>query len=210
VNAWPKPPELILRLALGFGLALWFAHRYGRELAEVLLPVIAATFSWLDDHYRLISLSIDTEGPDTVFRLRANLARPLVVGDQLFQPHPLGWAEVTTSIGIMLEPVIVLIGLLPVWPVRHGWEWLFRLMLGIPMAGLLILVNIPFTLWAFLWNLHVQSFDPEMFSPLLIWVRFLGDGGRALLGLLGAVSILWTVALLAKKRHRHQSTLTGA
>ncbi|RTL51461.1 MAG: hypothetical protein EKK46_11810 [Rhodocyclaceae bacterium] len=163
------------------GLAIGLYQWHGRDLAEISLPLVRWAIEGLDDHYRVLVLAVSKEGADTVFVLRANLARPLVMGGQVLMPHPLGWAQITTPVGNMLQSVVIMIGLLPVWPVKQRREWLWRLMAAIVLLPALLL-TIPFTLWAFLWELSVQAFAPDRFSPLLVWLHFMEGGGRIILG----------------------------
>ncbi len=189
-NVWPKPLELALRLLLALLLVLALAQRYGRDMAEALLPLIGHSLVWLDDHYRIIDLTLGTEGADSVIRLRVTLARPLVVGGHLILPDARGWGQVTTPVGNLLQAPLVLLGLLLAWPARRWREWPLRLLFIAPVALLLVLLNTPFALWGHLWDLHAHSYEPGRFSPLLAWVRLLDSGGRLLLGMLGAVAVI--------------------
>jgi hypothetical protein len=189
-NAWPKPLELALRLLLVGILLVWLAHRFGREATETLLPLVGRALVWLDDHYRILVLAVDSQGADTVIRLRVTLARPLVVGGQLILTDARGWAEVTTPVGHLLQPLLILSGVLLGWPARRWREWPARLLLVAPVAAVLVLLNTPFTLWAHLWDLHAHLYEPGRFSPLLAWVRLLDGGGRLLLGMLGAAAVV--------------------
>ncbi|KAF0163894.1 MAG: hypothetical protein FD157_2573 [Rhodocyclaceae bacterium] len=189
-NAWPKPPELALRLLLATLLVLALAQGIGREAAQAMLPLIGHTLSWLDDHYRTVALTLGTEGADSVVRLRVTLARPLLVGGHLILPDARGWGEVTTPVGKLLQPLLVLLGLLLAWPVRRRREWPLRLLLAAPIALALVLLDTPFALWSHLWDLHAHVYEPGRFSPLLTWTRLLDGGGRLLLGMLGAAAIV--------------------
>jgi len=189
-NAWPKPPELALRLLLATLLVLALAKGIGREAAQALLPLIGHTLAGLDDHYRTLALNLGSEGADSVVRLRVTLARPLVVGSHVVLPDARGWAEVTTPVGKLLQPLLILLGLLLAWPVRRWPEWPLRLLLATPIALVLVLLDTPFVLWAGLWDLHAHVYEPGRFSPLLTWARLLDGGGRLLLGMLGAVAIV--------------------
>lgn len=197
---WPRPLELTLRLGLGMAAALWLAHQYGTLVAEASLPLIGWTFSWMDDHFRLIGVDIAAEGADTAIRLRASLARPLVLGGQVLIPNPAGWARVTTTVGTLLQPFVILFGLLPAWPAKGLGDWGLRLFLLPFVALVLLLVNVPPTLLGYLWDMHVRDFEPGRFSPLLIWLNFLNGGGRLVLGLGGIALILSAGTLVTRTR----------
>ncbi len=189
-NASPRPLELAVRLLLAGALLVWLAHRFGREATEALLPLVGRTLVWLDDHYRILALAVDSQGADTVIRLRVTLARPLLVGGRVILTDARGWAEVTTPVGHLLQPLLILSGILLAWPARRLREWPARLLLAAPVAALLVLLNTPFTLWGLLWDLHAHHYEPGRFSPLLAWLRLLDGGGRLLLGMLGAAAVI--------------------
>lgn len=199
-KASPKPLELVVRLLLAGIPLLWLAHRFGREATEALLPLIGHALASLDDHYRILALAVDSQGADTVIRLRVTLARPLVVGGHLILTDARGWAEVTTPVGHLLQPLLILSGIQLAWPVWRWREWPARLLLIAPVAALLVLLNTPFTLWAHLWDLHAHIYEPGRFSPLLAWVRVLDGGGRLLLGMLGAAAIVALASRVAAGR----------
>ena len=196
-NASPKPLELALRLLLAALTVLVLARSFGREAAQALLPLIGHALTWLDDHYRILVLAVDSQGADTVIRLRVTLARPLVVGGHLILPDARGWAEVTTPVGHLLQPLLILTGMLVAWPARRWREWAARLLLIAPIVAALVLLNTPFTLWGHLWDLHAHHHEPGRFSPLLAWVRLLDGGGRLLLGMLGAVTAITLASPIA-------------
>lgn len=202
-NAWPKPLELALRLLLSLLLVLALAQRYGRDATEALLPLIGHSLAWLDDHYRIIDLTLGTEGADSVIRLRVTLARPLVVGGHLIPPDARGWGQVTTPVGNLLQPPLVLLGLLLAWPARGWREWPLRLLLSAPVALFLVWLNTPFALWGHLWDLHAHLYEPGRFSPLLAWTHLLDGGGRLLLGMLGAVAIVVLASRVSGAIGRH-------
>lgn len=196
-KAWPSPPELALRLLLGTLLALGLARQFGHQTAHALLPLIGGTLAWLDDHYRILALNLGSEGADTVIRLRVALARPLVVGGQVILTDARGWGEVTTPVGHLLQPLLVLPAILLAWPAQRRREWPLRLTLIAPVAMLLVLLTMPFALWASLWDLHAHIYEPGRFSPLLSWARLLNGGGRLLLGMLGAAAVVALASRIA-------------
>ena len=58
------------------------------------------------------------------------------------------------------------------------------------LLAVVALLDVPLVLLAGIWALVVNAFDPTGTYTLLLWSRFLQNGGRPLLGLLvGALSI---------------------
>lgn len=102
-------------------------------------------------------------------RLRANLAHAIVLNGNLTMPHPQGWLEVTTTIGTVLQSSLVALGLTLAWPAKHAREYVTRLTVAAVLIFGAVLADTPFTLWAYLWNMHVQTYEPGRFSLLLLW-----------------------------------------
>jgi hypothetical protein len=144
-------------MALG---ALAFVH--GEGMVRHLLPCFQSEISWLDDTYRIESLTVDREGADQVVRIVVGLARCVFVKGQAYAKR-----AVTA-----------------------------------PMAlAFMCALDVPFVLWASLWSLHVDSYAPDLWSPLLVWRDFLQGGGRfalaVLLGLASAAAVSTPVGPVA-------------
>jgi hypothetical protein len=202
-STWPRPLELAVRLFIASVITFWLASNYDRALAETLLPLIGHTVSWLDDHYRIVALTVGAEGADTAVRLRVVIARPIVIAGHVIPADARAWAEVTTTVGTLLQPLLIFLDLLLAWPTRRWQEWPLRLALVAPVAVTLVTVNTPFTLWAYLWDMHVRAYEPDRFSPLLIWSHLLDGGARLLLGALGAMAACIVAANLLRLWQRH-------
>ena len=197
---WPEPAVAITGLLAGFTLSIALAALGGRHLVELLLPLTQALIVWLDDRFAILFLGIDHTSQDTVIRLRVNLLRMLVVGTQVIQPHPKGWLEVTTTVGAMLQPLTIGLGLAIAWPARISRR-LARAALASAGGLLFMLIDIPLTLHAYVWDMFLAAYDPGHFSPLMTAHRFLHGGGRLGIGVaLGAMTIL----ALAQDRRCHR------
>jgi hypothetical protein len=189
-RAWPEPRRLLPRLALACALALAAVWLAGRPLVDVQLPLTRALIERIDDRFVVLRLGVEQGAQDTVIRLRVNLLRPLVVGRHVAEPHPRGWLEVTTTVGAMLQPLAIALGIAGAWP--PAWrERLSAMALALGMALAFMLVDIPLTLHAYVWDMFVFHYDPQRFSPLMAIHGFLHGGGRLALGVLfGALAVL--------------------
>lgn len=201
---WPEPAAAIAGLLAGFALSIALAALGGRHLIEFLLPLVQAPIVWLDDRFVILFLGIDHTTQDTVIRLKVNLLRMLVVGTQVVQPHPKGWLEVTTTVGAMLQPLTIGLGLVLAWPGRISRR-LGRAALVSAGGLLFMLIDIPLTLHAYVWDMFLAAYDPSHFSPLMTAHRFLHGGGR-----LGIGVALGAMAILALSRDRQASLDTEA
>lgn len=190
VAEWPEPAVAIGGLVAGFALSITLAALGGRHLVELLLPVCQWLLVGLDDRFAILFLGIDQTIQDTVIRLRVNLLRLLVVGTQVVEPQSKGWLEVTTTVGAMLQPLTIGLGLALAWPGRIGRR-LARAALTCAGGLFFMLIDIPLTLHAYVWDMFLAAYDPAHFSPLMTAHRFLHGGGRLGIGVaLGAMAIL--------------------
>ena len=195
---WPEPAAVVAGLLAGFAMSITLAALGGRHLVELLLPLLQAPILWLDDRFAILFLGIDHTAQDTVIRLRVNLLRLLVVGTHVVEPHPRGWLEVTTTVGAMLQPLTIGLGLALAWPARISRR-LARAALACAGGLLFMLVDIPLTLHAYTWDMFLAAYDPGHFSPLMTAHRFLHGGGR-----LGIGVALGTMAILALSQNRRR------
>lgn len=193
---WPEPAAVVAGLLAGFALSISLAALGGRHLVELLLPLLQAPILWLDDRFTILFLGIDHTAQDTVIRLRVNLIRLLVIGTHVVEPHTKGWLEVTTTVGAMLQPLTIGLGLALAWPGRIS-QRLARAALACAGGLLFMLVDIPLTLHAYTWDMFLAAYDPGHFSPLMTVHRFLHGGGR-----LGIGVALGTMAILALRQDR--------
>jgi len=189
--AWPRPLELALRLTAAYGLGAWLAYRYGRDFVDALLPAFKYAVSLMNDTFRIVAMTTGSDGPDTVLSVRVILARPVVVGAQIWMPHAGGWMNSATTIGLLLQPAIVALGLVLAWPARRRAVILWRWILAAFLLGVITLVHTPFFLWASLWSSFVRVYDPQGFYFLRLWHNVLLNGGQLAVGLLAAIAIIW-------------------
>lgn len=185
--AWPEPGRLLLRLVAAFALAIGLAWLGGRWLIEAMLPLAQILLIWIDDRFTILFFGLDHTTQDTVIRLRVNLIRMIVVGSHVTEPHPKGWLEVTTTVGAMLQPLTIALGLVAAWPGK-ATTILLRLAIAALLGLLFLAIDIPLTLHAYTWDMFLERFDPEHISPLMLIHRFLHGGGRLGVGVLLAVA----------------------
>lgn len=184
--------EFAGRFTLAIALLLTLNQLYGKAATEAMLPLLRWELAQLDDTYRILDLSLDREGRDTVIRLDVGLEKAVVVGGRALMPDPRARANVSTLAGHVVQPALLCLALILAWPARRAIEYSVRVFIAFGGLALVILTDVPFVLWGELWNLHVSALEPDRFSPLLFWKSFLQGGGRFVLGL--AVGVLAVVA----------------
>ena len=170
--------RLLRRFLLLFIVLASLAWLCSLPLARLLLPVFHSEIAWADDTYSIDSLGIDTDGADHVFRLRVHQVLPIVLGGRIYLPDPRGIAESTTLVGNLGVPAVLMTTLGFAAPTRGRRTYLLRGLMLLPALVTLWVLDVPLILWASIWNLHVQAFEPGRWSPLLIWSHLMQDGGR--------------------------------
>lgn len=192
--AWPSPGRFALALLIGLAVTLAAAWLWGTALIEAILPATRIMLGWIDDRFGILFLGVEHNWQDTVVRLRVNLLQRFVMGGEVIGESPTGWLEVTTTTGAMLQPLVI-------GPaIAFALPGALRVrVLAFALAALLafgfLLIDLPLTLHAYVWDMFVDYLDPGRFSPLMAWHEFLHAGGR-----LGVAVILGLAAWrLARK-----------
>lgn len=165
-----------LGLILGLALTLGVAGLWGAALIEAQLPITRGLLNLFDDHFRILVLDVERNWQDTVVRLRVVVDQPFVIGGQVIGTDS-GWFEVTTTTGAMLQPLVIA----PALALALPGGLLARILAG-GIAALLalgfLLLDVPLTLYGYLWDMFIDSMEPDRFSPVMVWHGFLHAGGR--------------------------------
>lgn len=195
-GALPRPLELLARTLLVGALVLGLSHLAARPVATGLLPAYRAMISLLDDSFVLTDIAIARDGPNQVIRFRANLARPLDVKGTTLYPFgwrgivPEGGMEVSYTLNGVLQYVSLTLIVVLAWPARRLNELLLRLVLFVPVALVLLLIDVPSTVVAELWSGLEGMVDPNPLPRWMIWSRFLMGGGGLLLGFVAGALVI--------------------
>ena len=175
--AWPSPGRFALALILGLAVTLACAWAWGEILIETVLPVSRTLLGWIDDRFGILFLGVEHNWQDTVVRLRVNLLQRFVMGGEVIGESPQGWLEVTTTTGAMLQPMVIAPAIAFALPgALHTRVLAF--VLAVLLAFGFLLIDLPLTLHAYVWDMFVDHLDPDRFSPLMVWHEFLHAGGR--------------------------------
>lgn len=174
---WPSPGRFALALILGLAVTLAAAWAWGAALIETVLPVSRTLLGWIDDRFGILFLGVEHNWQDTVVRLRVNILRIFVMGGEVIEAHPQGWLEVTTTTGAMLQPLVIAPATAFALPGATQTRILAFALAALLAFGFL-LIDLPVTLHAYVWDMFVDNLDPNRFSPLMAWHEFLHAGGR--------------------------------
>jgi hypothetical protein len=207
-TGWPSPAGFALALVAGFGATLACAWLWGTPLVEALLPAVHAVLGWIDDRFGILALGVERNWQDTVVRLRVNLVAPFFMGGQMISEQADGWLEVTTTTGAVLQPLVIA----PAFAFALPGAWFARLA-AFALAALLgfgfLLIDLPLTLHAYVWDIFIDNLEPDRFSPLMSWHAFLHAGGRLGVGLILGMAA-WGVASGAVWRMSLSAQESGA
>jgi len=191
-GAWPRPYRLIGGFLLAAALVLGCVHELGDRIVEPLLPVYANAISLLDDRFTVDDARLSREGTGEILRFRVNLARPLLVGAQEWDPfgwgrRPAGGFQITYTVGGTLQFDALLLIVALAWPARGARELGWRLGIAAPLGAILLLLDIPITVVAELRNFLATVADPNGVSGWMVASRFLMGGGGMVLALIAAL-----------------------
>ena len=175
--AWPSPGRFALALIFGFALTLAAAWMWGTALIETILPATRIVLGWIDDRFGIVFLGVEHNWQDTVVRLRVSPVEMFVMGGQILNAENMHWLEVTTTSGAMLQPLVIAPAIALALP-GSVFTRIAAFMLAALLAFLFMLLDLPLTLFAFTWDMLVDSLEPDRFSPLMMWHEFLHAGGR--------------------------------
>lgn len=201
--------RFMVRCAMLAVLLCSLAWSQGSRLVEALLPALRAELNWLDDTYRIDDLAVTQLAGEHVIRLVVGLAHCVVITDHAYCAPPMAQASASTLTGHVLMPTICVLSLVLAWPLRSRRDMANRLWLLIPAVLLLWMLDVPFVLWAALWSLHVDTYAPDMWSPLLSWSQFLESGGRMALALLLSLGVLRLACVFGMSGNSHARSQYG-
>jgi len=186
--AWPSPGRFALALLIGLAVTLAAAWAGGESLIVNLLPITRDMLGFIDDRFGILFLGVEHNWQDTVVRLRVNILQLFVMGGQVIGESPTGWLEVTTTTGALLQPLVIGPAIAFALPGAIRTRILAFALAALLAFGFL-LVDLPVTLHAYVWDMFIDNLDPDRFSPLMVWHEFLHAGGRlgvaVILGLAG-------------------------
>lgn len=205
--AWISPRELAVRLAVASVLILGVMHLLQRPAAEALIPVFRMAIQLLTDSFVINDARIAEHGASDTVRFRANLARPITLDGRTIYPFgwngaPEGGFQVTYTVGGVWSYIALMLIVVFACPGLRAKEYELRLLLSVVPVAVLLLLDVPTTVLAELWNGIYDWADIHRLSGWVIWSRFLMGGGGYLIALLMAAGVLVWARSLSMPRPR--------
>jgi hypothetical protein len=205
------PLELALRATLAFAIALWLAAEFAPALLAALLPFYEELVHLLDAHYR-IEMSLthltghDRIGSDLVVLTRATPEKEFIFfgGGTPFLMDPRNVLTSSSASGLLMQPAIVIFGLLLAWPLRSWREALLRGVFGSLLLMLWLLFGVPVSIWIYFQDIPLRVVTPNEVSFLTAVGKFLLNGGEIVLGALLAAAAIAAAGWLSDGTQRSQ------
>lgn len=192
---------LVLRVLLAAVLVLAAAHAGSREAARLLLPLLRDALALVASDFSIQRFELMQERANTTIGALAVQERTLFLGGQAIVPDGQQIVVASTTVGTVLQPLLVLAVLVLAWPARL-FEFAVRLGLATAAGVAVLLLDTPFSLAAWLWDAQIRMYEPGRSSPLLWWNVFLNGGGRLALGLVAAAVAITLAQRLAARPDR--------
>ena len=175
------------------------ASHFAPVVATALLPAMKAELGWLDENYNILDMQVRQQGSDSSVWMQVGQAHSIVIGERVFMPDPRGRATASTLLGNAALPVVLILSCVLAAPFRQARTsteravklGLYRALATGVACVVVLATDVPFTLWASIWGIHMDIAQPDRFSPLLIWRDLLNGGGRLALGMGLGLAIAW-------------------
>jgi hypothetical protein len=194
-GAYPLRLKFALRVMVVTIAILGLSQLIERKTVESLIPLFRTTMWLLDSTFVINDARIAESGANETLRLRANLARPITIEGRIVYPfgwngRPAGGFQVTYTVGGVLAYSAFMLIIVLSWPVRDIKEFALRLLFSIPLVAILLLLDVPTTMTAELWNAVDALLDTHQVSLWMTWSRFLmGGGGFVIASVLAVAAI---------------------
>ncbi|MDH4393268.1 MAG: hypothetical protein QE285_17825 [Aquabacterium sp.] len=155
----------------------------GEWLVRASIPALHSMFEWIAPDFQLQRLELQRDKADQVLRAWVTLGRYTFVGAQLITPDPRGMAQASTLAVHGLQGPLLALWAAVAWPAAAVRTRLLRLLVCLPAAALMFLLDAPVVLAASIWQFLVDAHAPGSWQPLLIARDLLQGGGRFVIGL---------------------------
>lgn len=183
------------RLLLALAVVVAVSRYAGGWIVEGLIPVYRTEIEALQDTYRIRVIEVATVGADRVVRIEAGIARMTVVGGKVLDDNPRNAIRVSTLAANAYLPALFGLGVLCAWPVPRARQFAIRLLVGLPLLGLIVLLDVPLVLLGGVQESLLFAAGAREFSPVVAWQSFLQAGGRYALAIAAAGAALIPISV---------------
>lgn len=193
-TAWRVAAALLVLAALGVALQA--------SLVTQLLAPWRTVIELLEPDFRVIDLRSRSDGVEPVVEVTVGPARVIVVGSRAIAPDASARAQASTPRGAVWVLLSLFLATLLAWPTKASrHEWWMRALIGLPLLGTLLLLDVPIGLLGPLRAVIVDSLSPGSQDLWVMGSRFLRGGGRYLLAIaMAALACLLVQAWLQRRQ----------
>jgi len=185
----PQARNFALRVIVVAAILLSLGEFFGTGLVTPILPTIAWEIETVDDSFRVDSIDVVSKKNNTVIQLKVAQIRPMIIGDHVLQPKSIRFFEPNVLVGSVLQPIIVFLAILLSWQTKSYLSILIRLLLGVPVAVVLVATNTPLAFVGAMWDFRelVPNLEPH---TLVYWNDFLQTGGPLVMAIASALLVV--------------------
>lgn len=177
---------IALRLLLWLPVLLVLAWCYGRQYANMWLPLYRHVLGWSLSDFRVLTLDIGFTN-ELAFKAQVLAERIMVVEGKVL-PAGFTVSASTPMYHALIHPII-LAAVALIWP-NVSWSGrIARLLISLPCLLLLEILDVPLVLASSINDLLSYSANPvaDQASLLIDWTHVMNGGGRFALSLAAAI-----------------------
>ncbi|MDL2337718.1 MAG: hypothetical protein QFE16_07750 [Pseudomonadota bacterium] len=175
-----------LRLVLATVATLTAAHLWSRDVVTLLMPALSSALSAVADDFKILRFDFVSDRGNASIGALALLDHTLVLDGRAIVPDGVSPMLVGTTVGTVVQPLLVTLVLVLAWP-AGPIEMAWRLAVAAVLDAVVLLVDTPLSMAAWLWEVQLRAHAPDRTSLLVSWNIFLNSGGRLALGLIAGV-----------------------
>ena len=185
----PQVRNFAFRLIVVTAILLSLGEVFGTALVTPILPTISWEIETIDDSFRVDGINVVNKKNNTVIQLKVAQIRPMIIGDHVLQPKSSRFFEPNVLVGSVLLPIIVFFSILLSWQTKSILIFLMRLLIGVPVAVVLVATNTPLAFVGAMWDFRelVPNLEPH---TLVYWNDFLQTGGPLVMAIAAALLVV--------------------
>lgn len=200
-QAAPPADPLGLRLVVATAGVLVAAHVWSHDVVALLLPVLSTALEFAAGDFSILRFEFVSDRGNSSIGALALLKHTIVLGGHAIVPDDVSVMMVGSTVGTVMQPLLVALVLVLAWPARVV-EMALRLLVACALIAIVLLADTPLSMAAWLWDIQLRAHEPGRSSPLVWWNIFLNGGGRLALGLIaGVLSIAWARQRVGRSSH---------
>jgi hypothetical protein len=186
-------------LFLGTLTALLFlTHHYGDSMIKTLMPWYDWMIHQIDYRLYKTHLFITTIHGENFLQLEVVLSDPIWVGAQEIELTQPIFNSTGMALANVLQPFVLIFTIILAWPIKHAFDFIYRILGAIPMIILIMMLDMPFQLVNNTWQGLEQSLKLNIATTnwLGYWSDFLNGGGLIAISITSGLLVVGLVNLI--------------